>query len=235
MAGAAWSEEGSPDEGVTFRFDGFDGDAREATEVTNVARVMRWTPQTRSKAPAKVRRSASLALLLLTAPWLAFLAHTKPLSFTVSFFLVAALLAVPVLVQRLLVRPSALRPDARFTLRITPTQLVCAGERMPARTFELSNIDAVVGGERLIVRLRDGTSATLPACLPDRDHRALAHAVEERIAEVRAAHAGYRGEGERLRIAAVPEEEDAAQEDAAQQEAEQEQAEQEHRARGHAR
>jgi hypothetical protein len=59
-----------------------------------------------------------------------------------------------------------------------------------ARTFELSDIDAVVGGERLVMRLRDGTSATLPACPPDRDHRALAHAVEERIAEVRAAHAG---------------------------------------------
>jgi hypothetical protein len=230
MAGAAWIEEGSPEEGVTFRFAGFDGEAREATEVANLARVMRWTPQTRSKTPAKVRAAASLAPLLLIAPVLAFLAYTKPLSFAVSTLLVAALLAVPVLVQRFLVRPSALGAGDRITLRITPTQLVCAGERMPARTFELSDIDAVVGGERLVVRLRDGTSATLPACLPDRDHRALAEAIEERIGEVRAAHAGYRGEGERLRIAAVPEEEDAEQEDA-----EQEDAEQERRARGHKR
>jgi hypothetical protein len=132
---------------------------------------------------------------------------------------VAVLLLVAVLFQRFTTRPPA-RPAAvaeRFTLRLSPTQLGFAGERAPSHTFELADVDTVVGGDRLVVRLRSGKSVTLPACLPDRDHRALAAALAERIADVRAAHTGYRGGDERLRIAAMPGDEEAEQEAEAEQ------------------
>jgi hypothetical protein len=112
-----------------------------------------------------------------------------PAAFGLGVLLTHLANSISLMVQRRRIGPGT---DI-FTLSVSPTELVVAGERTPARAFRLDEIARVEGGRRLTLRLRDASAVALP-CLPAHEHAALAEELNERLDQARRFRIGYRDE-----------------------------------------